>query len=87
VCESTLTEPLYVKDGKVNNDGTLPKVFLYLTGGAEKCSCATPTTTVILDQKGCLFQPHVLGIVVRQELWRGRRTLRTAKQIKPMRAV
>jgi diphthamide synthase subunit DPH2 len=37
-------------------------------GGAEKYSFATPTTTVVLDQKGCLFQHHVLGIMVRQEL-------------------
>ena len=67
-CEAAHNEPLYAEDGKVNNDGTVPNVFVYVKEGAEKLSFAVPTEPVVLDQKGCLFQPHVLGIIAGQEL-------------------
>jgi len=68
LCASRHSEPLYAEDGKVNTDGTLPNVFVYVKEGAEKYSSAAPRNPAILDQKGCLFQPHVLGMMVGQEL-------------------
>jgi plastocyanin len=68
LCASRHSEPLYAEDGKVNTDGTLPNVFVYVKAGAEKYAFAIPRNPAILDQKGCLFQPHVLGLMVGQEL-------------------
>jgi len=68
LCEASHTEPLYTEDGKVSNDGSLPNVFVYVKEGAEKYTFAIPRTAAVLDQKGCLFQPHVLGLMVGQEL-------------------
>ncbi len=61
-------EAVHVEDGAVNSNGTLPNVFVYVKQGAEKYAFATPTDQVILDQNGCAYKPHVLGIMVRQDL-------------------
>ena len=59
---------VYVQDGAVNSNGTLPNVFVYIKSGLEKAHFATPKTPVVLDQQGCIFVPHVLGIMVGQTL-------------------
>src|ERR1035437_4648731 len=61
-------QTIYSEDGEVNSDGTLPNVFVYVKKGAESYRIAVPTTPVILDQFGCMYQPHVLGIMAGQEL-------------------
>jgi plastocyanin len=68
VCVAAHSEPVRVEDGAVNSNGTLPNVFVYVKQGAEKYSFPVPTTPVTLDQRGCIYQPHVLGIMVGQEL-------------------
>jgi plastocyanin len=68
VCVAKHSSPVYIEDGEVNANGTLPNVFVYIKEGAEKYSFATPTAPVILDQVGCMYKPHVLGIVVGQVL-------------------
>ncbi len=60
--------PAHVEDGEVNSNGTLPNVFVYVKEGAEKYTFATPTEQVVLDQNGCMYKPHVLGIQVGQDL-------------------
>jgi hypothetical protein len=63
------TEDTVVKDGKLAN------VFVYLKDGqtADGKKIAvftfpTPTAAVTLDQKGCHYVPHVLGIQTNQQL-------------------
>ncbi|HYL99365.1 MAG TPA: carboxypeptidase regulatory-like domain-containing protein [Blastocatellia bacterium] len=52
------------------HDGRLGNVFVYIkSGGAiDHFSFAPPSTPAILDQKYCLYEPHVLGIMVGQTL-------------------
>ena len=58
-----LTEETIVTDGKLAN------VFVYITGGpVEQFSFPTPSDPVVLDQKGCHYDPHVLGLMTRQTL-------------------
>ncbi len=52
----------------VNDNGTLRNVFVYVKGGLEGQSFAKPKEAANLDQKGCLYTPHVLGIQAGQEL-------------------
>jgi hypothetical protein len=59
---------VYAEDGKVNANGTLPNVFVYVKSGAEKYVFAPPSQPVVLDQVGCLYRPHVLGLMVGQPL-------------------
>ncbi len=61
-------KPVYAKDGKVNPNGTLPNVFVFVKAGAGKYIFAPPSKPVVLAQKGCMYVPHVLGIQAGQQL-------------------
>jgi hypothetical protein len=63
------TEDTIVKDGKLAN------AFVYIKDGATAdgtkigdYTYATPTSEVALDQKGCHYVPHVLGVQTNQKL-------------------
>ena len=68
VCAARNKAPVYVQDGEVNANGTLPNVFVYVKSGAENYSGAPPARPVVLDQRGCMYHPHALGIMVGQKL-------------------
>jgi plastocyanin len=68
VCAASHDEPVYAEDGAVNSNGTLPNVFIYVKEGAEKFSFPAPSAPVTLDQRGCVYRPHVLGVIAGQEL-------------------
>jgi plastocyanin len=56
-------------DDVVVADGKLANVFVYVTGGAtEKFSFDTPSSPNTLDQHGCRYVPHVLGVQTGQTL-------------------
>ena len=66
-CASLHTTPVdtgkyLVKDGKLGN------VFVYVKTGLEGKSFPTPTEKKTLDQQGCQYAPHVMGIQVGQPL-------------------
>jgi plastocyanin len=67
-CSAGSTGPVYAPDDEVNSNGTLPNAFVYVKSGLEKFVFATPTDPVTLDQKGCMYHPHVLGLMVGQPL-------------------
>ena len=52
----------------INPNGTLKDVFVYVKKGLEGKSFETPKKPVVLDQKGCLYEPHVFGIQTNQPL-------------------
>jgi plastocyanin len=63
------TEEWVVKDGKVAN------TFVYIKDGtidgAKKVSEYTwpaPSTAATLDQNGCHYKPHVMGVVAKQDI-------------------
>ncbi|HYK90463.1 MAG TPA: carboxypeptidase regulatory-like domain-containing protein [Acidobacteriota bacterium] len=68
VCTQRHSSPVFAEDGAVNGDGTLPNVFVYVKEGADKYSFPTPAEAVELDQDGCMYKPHVLGIQTNQTL-------------------
>ena len=68
VCTQKHSSPVYAEDGAVNSDGSLPNVFVYIKDGAEKYSFPPPGEAVELDQDGCTYKPHVLGIQTNQTL-------------------
>lgn len=55
-------EEIIVKDGKLAN------VFVFVKSGLPRNSFATPTQEVVLDQLGCRYVPHVVGIQTNQNL-------------------
>jgi plastocyanin len=63
------TEDTVVKDGKLAN------VFVYVKEGTAEggkkltdYQWATPSTAVQLDQNGCHYKPHVLGVQTNQKI-------------------
>jgi len=52
----------------VDNKGDLGNAFVYIKSGLEGKTFEVPTTPVTIDQAGCWFRPHVLGIMVGQQL-------------------
>lgn len=68
VCQSEHNGTVYAEDGRVNGDGTLPNAFVYIKRGARELRSAAPSNSVELTQQGCMYEPHVLGIMVGQPL-------------------
>jgi plastocyanin len=52
----------------VGKDGSVENVFVYVKDGLGERTFPTPSDPVVLDQKGCHYAPHVLGIQVGQPL-------------------
>ena len=47
---------------------TIGNVFVRIKSGLPDEKYPIPTEPVILDQKGCMYSPHVFGVLVGQEL-------------------
>lgn len=63
---------LYIEEAVVKG-GKLANVFLYIKDGTtadgkklDSLSFPTPSEEVIVDQRGCVFIPHVVGVMVGQ---------------------
>jgi hypothetical protein len=52
----------------VGSDGSLRNAFVYVKAGLPDRQWPTPATPAKLDQKGCIYNPHVLGVMVNQEI-------------------
>ena len=66
VCKQQHATPVQMEDLVVAN-GALKNVFVYVKEGLTGTYPA-PSTPVVLDQAGCWYSPHVLGIQVGQSL-------------------
>lgn len=60
-------EDVYDPQVVLSETGGLKNVFVYLKAGVSG-DYAAPEDSVVLDQKGCLFTPRVLGLRVGQSL-------------------
>jgi len=47
---------------------TMANIFVHVTGGLPSKQHSTPSEAVTIDQNGCTYVPHVLGIMVGQKL-------------------
>lgn len=50
----------------VTSNGGLEDVFVYVKSGLGNKAYAPSSTPVIMDQKGCRFVPHVIGVMAGQ---------------------
>lgn len=50
------------------DNNTLQNVFVYISKGLEGQTFPASTKEAILDQRGCVYTPHVLGVVVGQPI-------------------
>ena len=52
----------------VGQNGALQNVFVYVKEGLGTLRFPVPPTTLMLDQKGCRYVPHVVGLQVGQTM-------------------
>ncbi len=67
-CAAKHTGKVYPETVIVNPNGTLKNVFVYVKTGLEGKTFPAPQTPATLNQVGCVYEPHVLGVVVGQDL-------------------
>ncbi|HLH18995.1 MAG TPA: carboxypeptidase regulatory-like domain-containing protein [Bryobacteraceae bacterium] len=62
-------KPVKSEEVVVNPNGTLKNAFVWVKSGlpADK-QWAVPTNSVLLDQTGCMYSPHVVGVMAGQSL-------------------
>lgn len=51
---------------EVNADGTVPHVFVYANSGPYQGMTGFDVPDVVIDQKGCVYEPHVVGVIAGQ---------------------
>ncbi len=67
VCVSLHKEPVRSEEIVVK-DGRLADVFVYVKEGLEKYTFAPPSSPAELRQEGCMYSPHIGGLMVGQDL-------------------
>ena len=67
VCAAKHSSTPMIQEVVVNGNGTLANVFVYVKEGLENLEFPTPGA-VLLDQDGCVYLPHVLGVMVGQDI-------------------
>jgi plastocyanin len=67
-CAMAHKEPVVSEEVVVNKNGTLKNVLVYVKDGIGGKKFEPPKTAVLFDQKGCVYRPHVLGMMAGQEL-------------------
>ena len=58
--------PAKTEDAVVNDNGTLKYVFVWIKSGLPDQTWQVPTTAITLDQNGCMYKPHVIGVMTGQ---------------------
>jgi plastocyanin len=65
VCAAQHPAPVPAGDALIR-DGRVENVFVYLKEGLGDRAFAVPSAPVVIDQRGCLYQPRVVGAQVCQ---------------------
>ncbi len=68
ICARAHKAPVMGEDVVVNKNGTLKNVLIYVKDGLGGKKFDAPKDKVVFDQEGCVYDPHVLGIMVGQTL-------------------
>jgi hypothetical protein len=69
VCAAKHTTPPTRQTAIVGPDGGLANVFIHITAGpVTTMTFPVPTEAKVLDQNGCEYQPHVLGLQIGQPI-------------------
>tara|TARA_Y100001960_G_C14745327_1_gene865296 strand:- start:519 stop:1226 length:708 start_codon:yes stop_codon:yes gene_type:complete len=66
VCGSSHSGPVYSENFKMAKDGSMAEALVYLKDVSY--DGGVPSEPAVLDQKGCIYMPHVFGMVAGQEL-------------------
>jgi plastocyanin len=65
VCGAAHKDAVYTESFIVDENGNFANVFVYLKNAK---SDSAPSGAAVIDQNGCMYSPHVLGVQAGQEL-------------------
>lgn len=67
-CASEHPQPVRSEDVVPGQNGTLENVIVFVSQGAENRTYDVPQAPALMEQKGCLYEPHVLAMRAGQTL-------------------
>jgi len=65
VCNAAHSEAVYKQSFVVDENGNLANVLVYIKNIS---SDTAPSDIAVLDQNGCMYSPHVMGVQIGQEI-------------------
>ena len=66
ICLTHHKEAIVAQTLVLGEGNTMGNVFVYVKSGLSKKDFTAPTEPVVIDQKGCMYDPHVVGAMVGQ---------------------
>jgi plastocyanin len=67
-CQKAHPQPVPSEEVVVGEDGSLANVFVWVKDGVPDGKWAAPQASAVVDQRGCIYTPHVAGVVVGQKV-------------------
>ncbi len=67
-CARAHSTPAKSEEVIVNGNGTLSNTLVWVKAGLPAKEWPTPSTAVKLDQKGCVYSPHVIAVMANQNI-------------------
>lgn len=68
ICLTHHKSPVYPQLLVLGDNNALGNVFVHISKGVPEKQYPLPAEPIVLDQKGCMYDPHVLGIMAGQPL-------------------
>lgn len=67
-CTSEHPQPVHAEDVVAGQNGTLENVIVFVSQGVDDKAYDLPQTPALMEQKGCMYEPHVLAMRAGQTL-------------------
>ena len=67
-CKGAHTTAVFAEEVVVNANSTLKNVYVYVKSGLEGKSFGNASGSVLLNQVGCVYTPHVIAVQTNQDV-------------------
>jgi plastocyanin len=67
-CQKAHTTPALSEEVITNANGALANAFVWIKDGVPPGTWAIPAKAAVVDQQGCIYKPHVSGVVIGQQV-------------------
>lgn len=67
-CKTAHATDVMSEEVVINANNTLKYVYVYVKSGLGDMKFPTPTEPAVLDQKGCLYTPHMIAVQANQPI-------------------
>jgi len=68
ICYAINKGNVHAQSVVVGNDNTLGDVFIYIKSGLTNGNYPAPEQTAVINQAGCNYSPHVIGVMAGQKV-------------------